>query len=114
VRVRVALANPGDTLRPEIFVRGNIITDVRRERVTVPLGALQEHSGKPTVYVAVDGKPTDYEVRHVKLGVSGEGWREIASGLEPGERVAANGTFYLKSEALKSSLSDGCCATGGE
>jgi RND family efflux transporter MFP subunit len=113
VRVRVALANPGGALRPQTFVRGNVITDVRREAVAVPLAALQEHQGKPTVYVAVDGKPTAYEVRHVKLGVSGEGWREIASGLEPGERIAANGTFYLKSEALKSQLSDGCCAPAG-
>jgi hypothetical protein len=46
----------------------------------------------------------------VKLGVSGEGWREIATGLEAGERIAVNGTFFLKSEALKSQLSDGCCA----
>jgi cobalt-zinc-cadmium efflux system membrane fusion protein len=110
VRVRVALANPGDALRPQTFVRGNVITDERQERVTVPIGALQEHQGKPTVYVALDGKPMVYEVRHVKLGVSSKGWREIAAGLAAGERVAANGTFYLKSEALKSQLSDGCCA----
>lgn len=113
VRIRVALANPGDVLRPATFVRGNLITDERHERVTVPLGALQEHQGKPTVYVAVDGKPTGYEVRHVKLGVSGDGWREISAGLAAGERIAVNGTFYLKSEALKSQLSDGCCAPSG-
>ena len=109
VRVRCALINKDSALRPGTFVRGNVITDVRRERVTVPTGALQEHSGKPTVYVALD-KAGAFEVRHVKLGVSGEGWREIASGLKAGEPIAVNGTFYLKSEALKSSLSDGCCA----
>jgi hypothetical protein len=49
-------------------------------------------------------------VRHVKLGVRGDGWREITAGLAAGERIAAGGTFYLKSEALKSALSDGCCA----
>jgi membrane fusion protein, heavy metal efflux system len=111
VRVRVALVNRDGALRPETFMRGNIITDVRRERVTVPLDALQDHSGKPTVYVALDGTPGVFEVRHVKLGVTGEGWREIAEGLQAGERIAVHGTFYLKSEALKSSLSDGCCAT---
>ena len=112
VRVRVALVNRDDALRPETFVRGSIITDVRRERVTVPLEALQEHNGKPTVYVAL---PTQgaFEVRHVKLGVSGDGWREISEGLKAGERIADSGTFYLKSEALKSALSDGCCAVGG-
>jgi cobalt-zinc-cadmium efflux system membrane fusion protein len=114
VRVRCALANRNGSLRPGTFVRGVIITDVRRERVTVPVGAIQEHNGKPTVYVTVAGKATEYEVRHVTLGVSGDGWREIASGLEAGEHVAAKGTFYLKSEALKSALSDGCCAVPGD
>jgi membrane fusion protein, heavy metal efflux system len=114
VRVRVALVNRDGALRPETYVRGSVITDVRNERVTVPLEALQEHNGKPTVYVAL-AQPGAFEVRHVKLGVSGDGWREIATGLEGGERIAASGTFYLKSEALKSSLSDGCCApTTGE
>jgi RND family efflux transporter MFP subunit len=110
VQVRVALMNRDGALRPETFVRGNIVTDVRQERVTVPTEALQDHQGKPTVYVATGDQPGDFEVRHVKLGVRGEGWREIADGLESGERIATGGTFYLKSEALKSSLSDGCCA----
>ena len=46
------------------------------------------------------------------LGAEGEDWREVAEGLNPGERIATQGTFYLKSEALKSALSDGCCAVG--
>lgn len=110
VRVRCALANRDAALRPETFVQGRIVTDVRRERVVVPLEALQEHNGKPTVYVAKAGHPGAFDVRHVKLGVHGDGWREVAFGLEAGEPVAVNGTFYLKSEALKSSLSDACCA----
>lgn len=112
VRVRVALTNVDGALRPETFVRGNVVTDVRRERVTVPVEALQDHQGKPTVYVAVGKKPGAFEVRHVTLGVPGDGWREVSDGLQPGERIATGGTFYLKSEALKSSLSDGCCAVG--
>jgi membrane fusion protein, heavy metal efflux system len=110
VRVRCALANRDATLRPETFVQGRIVTNVRRERVVVPLEALQEHNGKPTVYVAKAGHPGAFDVRHVKLGVHADGWREVAFGLEAGEPVAVNGTFYLKSEALKSSLSDACCA----
>jgi cobalt-zinc-cadmium efflux system membrane fusion protein len=109
VRVRCTLVNRDGALRPGTFMRGNIVTDVRHERVTVPLKALQEHQGKPTLYVAL-GQPGAFEVRHVKLGVRGEGWREITTGLEAGERIATGGTFYLKSEALKNSLSDGCCA----
>ncbi|MBM3499520.1 MAG: efflux RND transporter periplasmic adaptor subunit [Armatimonadetes bacterium] len=113
VKVRCALVNAGGALRPGNFVHGTIATALRRNRVTVPVEALQEHSGKPTVYVARAGSAGGFEVRHVTLGVSGDGWQEIASGLRSGERVAVSGTFYLKSEALKSALSDGCCAPAG-
>lgn len=113
INVRTTLDNPGDVLKPGSFVKGHVVTDVRRERVTVPEGALQEHTGRPTVYVALNTSVGAFEVRHVKLGFKGDGWQEVTEGLRPGERVAASGTFYLKSEALKSSLSDGCCAPAG-
>lgn len=114
VPVRVALKNGNRALRPGAFVRGRILTDIRHERVTVPTGAIQEHPGnKMSVYVAREGVPGAFEVRHVKLGIHGAGWREIASDLQAGEKIAISGTFYLKSEALKSALSDGCCAAPG-
>jgi cobalt-zinc-cadmium efflux system membrane fusion protein len=101
-------------------MRGALITDERRDRVVVPNEALEEHTGKPTLYVlrrrkpgnfvARADKPGSFEVRHVKLGVRGPGWREVTEGLEAGEQIAVSGTFYLKSEALKSSLSDACCS----
>jgi cobalt-zinc-cadmium efflux system membrane fusion protein len=114
VRVRCVLANGDGALRPQTYMRGDLITDVRRERVTVPLKAVQDHAGKQTVYVAHAGYPGLFEVRHVTLGVRGDGWREISEGLSAGEQLAVDGTFYLKSEALKSQLSDGCCAPPGE
>lgn len=113
VRVRAALDNSQGLLKPGMFVTGDIITDVRMRQVVAPDSALQDHQGKPTVYVTPDGKPTHFEVRHVTLGESASGVHEITGGLKPGERIAVNGTFYLKSEALKSQLSDGCCAVPG-
>ena len=112
VFVRTTLDNPSSLLKPGSLVKGALVTDTREQRITVPDGALQEHTGRATVYVA-GNKPGLFEIRHVTLGIRGDGWREITAGLSPGERVAVSGTFYLKSEALKSSLSDGCCAPGG-
>lgn len=112
VSARTSLDNPGDVLKPGSFLKGTVLTDVRRQRVVVAAGALQDHTGKPTLYVA-KGKPGEFEVRHVKLGIKGHDWQEIVDGVKPGEQIATSGTFYLKSEALKDSLSDGCCAPGG-
>ena len=112
VPVLAVLENTDGRLAAGSYVKGVVTTEKRLERLTVPKGALQEHTGRATLYVA---KPDDkglFEVRHVTLGVEGEDWREIAEGLNPGEPLATQGTFYLKSEALKSALSDGCCAVG--
>ena len=110
IYVRSQLKNPDGALKSGSFIRGSLITEVREQKLTVPDTALQEHSGRPTLYVALPGHPGSFEVRHVLLGAEGNKWREVSQGLKPGEAVAVNGTFYLKSEALKSSLSDGCCA----
>jgi multidrug efflux pump subunit AcrA (membrane-fusion protein) len=111
VYLRAPLKNPEGVLKTNSYVRGSIITEVRHQKLTVPEGALQEHMGRPTLYVALPATGA-FEVRHVKLGAKGDRWREISEGLKAGENVAVSGTFYLKSEALKSSLSDGCC--GGD
>jgi cobalt-zinc-cadmium efflux system membrane fusion protein len=115
VSARAKVKNPSPLLKVGSFVKASILTDVRHERLTVPEKALQEHTGRPTLYVSKPGASEGaFEVRHVTLGTEGEDWREITEGLGPGEALATSGTFYLKSEALKSSLSDGCCSVGGE
>jgi RND family efflux transporter MFP subunit len=112
VPVLAAVENSGGRLAAGSYVKGVVVTDTRLERLTVPKRALQEHTGRATLYIAKPEEKGSFEVRHVTLGVEGEDWREIADGLNPGEPLATNGTFYLKSEALKSALSDGCCAVG--
>ncbi|MBT9584327.1 efflux RND transporter periplasmic adaptor subunit [bacterium] len=108
VYVLVPLANRQGWLKTGNYVQGTLVTAVRRQKLTVPETALQEHGGRPTLYVS--RHHGEFDVRHVVLGAKGKDWREVSDGLNAGEKVATNGTFYLKSEALKSSLSDGCCA----
>jgi len=108
IYVLVPLANPHGFLKAGSYVQGSLVTAERLQKLSVPEEALQEHNGRPTLYVALHGG--DFEVRHVLLGAKGKDWREVSEGLKAGEKVAVHGTFYLKSEALKSSLSDGCCA----
>ncbi|MFA5506831.1 MAG: efflux RND transporter periplasmic adaptor subunit [Vulcanimicrobiota bacterium] len=110
VPVRAAIQNPDASLKTDAFVEATIVSDVRHQRLTVPESAVQEHTGRATLYVANPAQQGSFEVRHVTLGVQEQDWWEISEGLKPGEALATEGTFYLKSEALKDSLSDGCCA----
>ena len=113
ISARARVKKPSPLLTAGSFVKATIVTDVRHERLTVPEDALQDHTGRPTLYVAKPDQKGLFEVRHVTLGTEkNEDWREIVEGLKPGEQLATKGTFYLKSEAMKSALSDGCCAVG--
>lgn len=106
------ISSPKGTLRAGAAFTGIIRTKNLNSRLMVPIEAVQDHQGKPTVYVSTAVKGT-FEVRHVVLGLQQDGKVEIVEGLKAGESIAIKGTFYLKSEALKDSLSDGCCAVGG-
>jgi cobalt-zinc-cadmium efflux system membrane fusion protein len=112
VPVRAEIETHDPSLRAGAFTKAVIITDVRHQRLTVPDGAIQDHTGRATLYVAKPERKGLFEVRHITLGERGKDWSEVTEGLEPGESLAAHGTFYLKSEAMKSALSDGCCSVG--
>lgn len=98
--VRVTLANPQGAWRPGLFVTALVATDSRQANVAVPETAIQTVEGNPTVFVRNgDG----FKAQPVGLGSRAAGQVEIIQGLEPGEQVAAAGSFVLKSELGKAS-----------
>ena len=67
--------------------------------VTVPIGALHEIAGKPSVFVQTS--PNAFRLIPVTLGAKDDTRQEITDGLEVGDRVAAKNSLTLKSEWLK-------------
>jgi HlyD family secretion protein len=53
--VRVDMRNEGGLLRPQMFARGEILVDVRRNVVLVPKDALLTQDGKHVVFVVKEG-----------------------------------------------------------
>lgn len=73
-------------------------------RLVVPLGAVTEIAGKPSVFVRQpDGH---FEVHPVTLGQSAGGLTEVLSGLRADEEVVIDGAFTLKSIVLKSTFGE--------
>jgi cobalt-zinc-cadmium efflux system membrane fusion protein len=70
--------------------------------LAVPSAAIQQVEGKDVVFVKV--QPRTYRMRPVALGERGAGYVEVRSGLAEGEPVVTEGSFVLKSEALKATL----------
>jgi cobalt-zinc-cadmium efflux system membrane fusion protein len=65
--------------------------------------AVQDLNGQATVFVEKDAGR--FEARAVEVGRTMEGMVQILRGLKAGERVVAGGSFILKSQLLKATLS---------
>lgn len=98
VRVRTVVSNPGEVLKPNMFVRV-IIASGRGSAVTVPLAALQEQGGEQVVFVAES--ENGYRRRVVRVGPVLGDQVVIESGVKPGERVVTLGSYQLLAKVRK-------------
>ena len=106
-KARVALKNPDGALRANMFARAEIALASAKPTVMVPQSAVQRAKGVALVFVQL--APDQYEARRVKLGLTQGEMVEIVEGVKPGESVATQGSFLLKTETLKGAIGAGCC-----
>ncbi len=96
LKTRFELDNPGNLLRPDMFVDVEIGADMP-VAVTVPADAVVDSGLRKTVFV--DRGNGYFEPRRVETG-----WRvgdrvQVTQGLMPGERIVIAGTFLIDSES---------------
>jgi membrane fusion protein, heavy metal efflux system len=103
VKVQVDLLNRSERLKPEMYATAEIGIGTSKPAVFVPEEATQEVRGQKVVFVRTG--PDHFEVRPVETGRTLDGAVEIRRGVCAGEPVATSGTFILKSEYLKATLS---------
>ncbi|HTV24801.1 MAG TPA: efflux RND transporter periplasmic adaptor subunit [Polyangiaceae bacterium] len=111
VKGRVALANPEGLLRGNMFARARIRTSGPTRAVVVPRGAVQRAKDAQLVFVRT--AEDVFEARRVTLGSGDERLVEVSGRLGPGDEVATDGSFLLKTETLKGSIGAGCCDVEG-
>ncbi len=102
-RLRIALDNPGLTLRPDMWA--NVELDAERgEGLVVPSSALLRAGERSFVFVAKGGGR--FEPRAVDVGMEMEDGIEVRGGLVAGDEVVSSGTFLIASESrLRAALS---------
>ena len=91
VEAEVHIQNPGE-LRPGMYGRGTLLTELHRDAVVVPVGAVQISDNRYYVFAADRDRVRRVEV---KVGVDGGNWLEIVEGLKPGDEVVTAGTDVL-------------------
>ncbi len=96
VRIRCTLNNPYGSLKPQMYATLTSSANFGR-RLAVPTDAVIDTGLRQIVYV--DRGDETFEPREVRTGISAGGMREILSGVNIGEKVAASGTFLIDSEA---------------
>jgi len=108
LQVRLEADNPGFVLRTDMFVDIDLPITLP-PAVTVPAEAVLFSGLRKTVFVA-RGKGF-FEPREVETGERVGDRIEIVKGLEPGERVAISGNFFIDSESRLQSAAQGIYGT---
>jgi len=96
--VRYELDNADGSARPGMLADLHVATAERRAPVAVPRDAVVSDQGLPTAYVMLEGEL--FQKRDLELGLEDGGWVEVVSGIEPGERVATRGAWFVKLAAM--------------
>lgn len=111
VLARIVITDRDELLKVGLFGKARVSAPILSPegvaalpRLVVPLGAVTEIAGKPSVFVRQpDGH---FEVHPVTLGQTAGGLTEVLSGLRADEEVVVDGAFTLKSIVLKSTLGE--------
>lgn len=104
VQVRVDLENRQGLLKPEMYATVELDAGGSQPALLIPQEGVQDINGQPTVFVQTS--PTRFEPRPVELGRPLRDRVQVLRGLRGGERVVGQGSFILKSQYLKSAMSE--------
>lgn len=91
LKVRVALQNVNQRLKPEMFATIHVSIG-KHNAIVVPSSAVIHEGQTTTVFVANNGKS---EQRSVTIGQAVDGKVEITSGLQVGQQIAVDGAELL-------------------
>ena len=106
VKVRATVENADRLLRPGMFCEIRMGIGAGKEALVIPKVALLSDEGRDFVFT--HWKEDYYVRRPVKKGRELPNRVEIIEGLEPGDRIVAEGAFLLKSDILREKMGAGC------
>ena len=95
LQARIVAENPAKKLKKDMYVTATVRAAPLRNVLTVPDAAvLRDSENEPFVYVLTGS--SEFARRQVTLGESNLGRIQLKTGVQEGERVAANGTLFLQ------------------
>lgn len=95
-KANISIPNPGHKLRPGMFANVDLIIEEHNNVVIVPEKAVTEKDNKKVAFVMNEDKA---EMREVTTGLESNGFVEILTGLNSGEKVITLGNYGLENGA---------------
>jgi len=93
-KVEIDIPNSKHIVKPGMFARITVKTDVVKDTIIVPQKALVvDDAGNDAVFVLDDNEAV---IKRVTVGVSNANMVEIRDGLKDGERVIVTGNYGLE------------------
>lgn len=103
VRVQATLPNPGEELRPGMFVNIAVVLPARQQTLVIPATSVVYAPYSDSVFVVEEQKGADggkdglvLRQQFVHLGEKRGDFVAVLSGLKPGETVVSTGAFKLR------------------
>jgi cobalt-zinc-cadmium efflux system membrane fusion protein len=104
VTARLQIPNSDRRLRPEMFAEVTVRAQ-EQSVLAIPRAALQQVGNRTMVFVMRGLRR--FEWLEVKTGEASDEHVEIKAGVKEGEEVVTEGSYALKSEALRGQMSLG-------
>ncbi|HEU4340369.1 MAG TPA: efflux RND transporter periplasmic adaptor subunit [Candidatus Binatia bacterium] len=95
-KARLDVPNPGFKLKPDMYVNAEMKIDGGRH-LAVPEEAVLNSGLRKVVFI--DKGNGHFEPKEIKLGAKMDGFYQVLSGLNEGERIASSSAFLLDSES---------------
>ena len=99
-QARIEVANPGETLRVEMYVDVESSTPGASGPI-VPEAAVQSIGERQFVFLPVQHSEGTFQLRAVRLGPAANGYYSVLEGLRMQDEVVTDGSFILKAEAVR-------------
>jgi len=97
-KVRIEVSNPREQLRLGMFADVSIEGAEHTSIARIPRTAVQNVDNRTVVYVADPRQPGRFIEREVHLGDSSGSDVDVVSGVERGDTVVSNGSFFVRAE----------------
>jgi cobalt-zinc-cadmium efflux system membrane fusion protein len=95
LQARIDTANPAGKLKKDMYVTATVVAGKINNALLVPDAAvLRDAENEPFVYV--EAGQNQFARRQVTVAESVEGKTHVLSGLQPGDRVAGDGSLFLQ------------------